>query len=1159
SLVNITKWGHYTRFWSVKTTVDRCKKSIHKHVKNWESVLQRPVLPIFENAVKIPTYLKLINNNNTDHMCSSSSLKLEMIDFSKVLDHCSFNRSFTYLQQHLYDTDSEKPLNSTLHFKRLPSLIKCLHKHVYAMLHKSPILQWTKQLRCGLQMWIDYVHELSKQTEQLNSTCPTSNQLAKFNKRKLNKSSSCKSKSNRHGNNTNDESECDVEEEMEMKKTRQWYQEFTSLQQRKRLALSDWLKVAALKRSSTTTDNSLLVITDSAETIESIDSDDFNEEVVAEIHPDDHLFKELSLPNLGLSYHRGHRQTQTGHMSRFLVQLHGDPWSYVNQFISRNDADVVNTDSDDYFMHCVCNRLSRLIALRASLPRVPGPIDGSDGNTVATILSEIGGPNNLFRLVGIMSDLLNQCSKEFKVCSEFTRLSKETNQLVYEYANSLNVLMMSDNKVIDSKQKIIQHYYPCYASDFDRMKRIRISTQNLDLIIREHMYQWNIFWIAFQKQINNEPFDVSKLSCLFGSEGWSWLTNNPDFLSTCIKNPKQLINLTESYLHSLISAFNNVLMCTEHLLGLSTFLWNDAINTGYEKLASSMIHLQDTLNTLLNAYKNNGATLFTSVFEHLQLQINGEWDRIHCELKVMSHNTIEDEVSTFHTSTNSINMNIVYKPDVKFEQLANRSIHLMLKSIEILYKCDRISDNSDDYNHFDQLTLLHHFSTVISKLMTSTLLQVNKHLTSLRSMLQQKRSSSNDNNSIELENIFQSRLLIIQCIYPLMDGLSKALSVRCIQFWNLLDVWFKLGEFAMQITSRIISEGFCRPANLARDHELEVNEGGSSTSSKSDDGQQTTGGESGGTSLTSNTNDATGAKDVSDELECQEQIEGLLNDRKHEENEANKKGNENDNNGIEMPDDDFQGQYDDPDLENCDVDNDNHQTDEENFDDKMGESANDGSNEELAKEMWASDNEENEVNDNKQKRDSDGNKRNDKTGGVQDDDESSSRHSGAEQGADNIQEQDKRDPKRKEDVGNSDQTDSCDSNDELMNKSPKRKKSKRSHDAPNNRTTVANESIMQDELDEFDQDNNEKESGETKPNDIETSDVDVDKHDQGVPEDIDTESIYNEEDITERDIEDMPTDLFDNQKNLNEDDDEEGFSMLLLFFFSISICFCIVE
>ncbi|CAH8610286.1 unnamed protein product [Schistosoma haematobium] len=1160
-LVNVTKWGHYSRFWSVKTTVDRCKKSIHKHVKNWESILQRPVRPIFENAIKIPTYLKS-NNDNNDHICSSSLLKLEMTDLLTILKHCSFEKSYRDLQQ-LYSSFSEQEdqqpkFNFTLHLKRLPSIIRCLHKHVYTMVHNSPIIQWTKHLRSGLQMWVDFVHELSRQTDRLNSTCPTSNQLAKFNKLKLNKTK-CKLISSKRNHPHNDDKVVeDEEEDEELKKTRQWYQEFTALQQRKRLALSDWLKVATLKHSSTVNNQSPDISDSTPKLTESIDSaelinDENDVEILSDNNDDDHLFEALNMPNLGLSYRRGQRQTQTGHMSRFLVQLHGDPWSYVNQFIGRN-LDAINTNSEDYFIHCVCNRLSRLIALRASLPCVPGPGDG-DVDTSVAILNEIGGPNNLSRLIGIMNDLLNQCCADFKVCCEFTGISKKINRLVMEYASSLNVSMMVSNDkqpVGDGNERIIQYctYYPL---DLDKLKRIRVSTQNLDQIIREHIYQWNVFWIVFQKQTINEPFNLSKLSCLFGSEGWTWLTKNPELLSTfTLENSKQLTEITESYMESLKLAFTNVLKCTTQLLGLNTFLWNKAVHEAYEKLSSSMRYLQETLNSLLNAYKTcNHVVLFSSVFESVQQQINVEWNKIHSELSIISYdginngNDLTNPHSTNITTDNNLsNINSsMYKSDVKFEQLINRLVHSMLKAIEILHDSDQINDNTD--NKFDQLSLLHHFSTMISKLFTSVLPQINKYLINIRSMLLQQPTLLKN----EYEMVSQSRIIIIQCIYPLMDGLSKALCIRCVQFWHLLDIWFKLGEFAMQITGRIITEGFCRPANLARDNQLTGDENGRSSSSSKADNEQSVdkGGESGGTSLTSNTNDAVNAKDVTNELECQEQIEGLLNDRKQQrdDNDLNKNRNDKDNNtnGIEMPDDDFDGQYDDPDLENCDLDNDDsEQLEQENFDDKMDET--DGHNDDdLAKEMWASDDEETEKDDdnNKQKRDSDENKENDKTGGVEDD---KSRHSGnkkAEQDSGNIQEhKSKQNPESTEDDDGENDEDPCDKLDELDNKSPKRKKPKRAHDTPGNRTTVANEDIMQDEMDnESDQptDNKSELTHAKSSDDHENSDVD--EHDQGLPVDIDADQMSNEEDMTERDVEDLPGDLFDNQMDLGADNDGE--------------------
>lgn len=151
-----------------------------------------------------------------------------------------------------------------------------------------------------------------------------------------------------------------------------------------------------------------------------------------------------------------------------------------------------SANSEDYFIHCVCNRLSRLIALRASLSCVPGPGDG-DVDTSVAILNEIGGPNNLSRLIGIMNDLLNQCCADFKVCCEFTGISKKINRLVMEYASSLNVSMMVSNDkqpVGDGNERIIQYctYYPL---DLDKLKRIRVS------VCFTHCFGLSIFHLFF--------------------------------------------------------------------------------------------------------------------------------------------------------------------------------------------------------------------------------------------------------------------------------------------------------------------------------------------------------------------------------------------------------------------------------------------------------------------------------------------------------------------------------------------------------------------------------------------------------------------------------------------------------------------------------------
>lgn len=67
----------------------------------------------------------------------------------------------------------------------------------------------------------------------------------------------------------------------------------------------------------------------------------------------------------------------------------------------------------------VCDRTSRLLALRTSLPRVPGQPDASP-EVVASIVTDLGGPDNLARLIGFADDLVNQTTTAFAACSELT-------------------------------------------------------------------------------------------------------------------------------------------------------------------------------------------------------------------------------------------------------------------------------------------------------------------------------------------------------------------------------------------------------------------------------------------------------------------------------------------------------------------------------------------------------------------------------------------------------------------------------------------------------------------------------------------------------------------------------------------------------------------
>ena len=101
----------------------------------------------------------------------------------------------------------------------------------------APIKQWTLSLHKGTQTWKDVVHQLSSSTQELESTCPPSHILTQL---KHNNRSQRRTKSSDQKSDTADDN---------LDSAREWYQQFTALQQRKRLALSQWFKVASANHS----------------------------------------------------------------------------------------------------------------------------------------------------------------------------------------------------------------------------------------------------------------------------------------------------------------------------------------------------------------------------------------------------------------------------------------------------------------------------------------------------------------------------------------------------------------------------------------------------------------------------------------------------------------------------------------------------------------------------------------------------------------------------------------------------------------------------------------------------------------------------------------------------------------------------------------------
>ena len=208
-------------------------------------------------------------------------------------------------------------------------------------------------------------------------------------------------------------------------------------------------------------------------------------------------------------------------------------------------------------------------------------------------------------------------------------------------------------------------------------------------------------------------------------------------------------------------------------------------------------------------------------------------------------------------------------------------------------------------------------------------------------------------------------ILYLQSLTPLLLSFLNGVGLRLRHLLSLLISWLCLGEYLAQVTFRLLNDGFCKPAALSKaaaETEACGNEGSSTGDTGIGNSNNEHGDDGGCTSLNTEGADATGAKDVSKELQSQEQIEGTIN-QNYSQNDQNKSPPDPNDEGIEMPDD-FEGILDDGDgreEENSEKDGNKGENDLQGIDEQMGEVGDDP--DELNQEMWASDDDDNEGDD----------------------------------------------------------------------------------------------------------------------------------------------------------------------------------------------------
>ncbi|KAF8562123.1 hypothetical protein P879_04155 [Paragonimus westermani] len=919
-IVHVTKWGDYAHFWSVKCNVDRCKKNIHKQVRNWEAALRRPVRPLFEAAIAIPRLESL-----------SSLAALDVRLPSTTLISTSENRwPFVDDLQWLCAEEAQRHSLPNL-LRRLPTLLTRFRRHLERLQTEAPVAKWTQCLLTGMRTWIQLVSELENSTRHLESTCPPAHRLRQLR--------ATETKSATRNPEPND-----------LDEVRKWHQQFTALQQQKRLVLAQWLKVASARsqpcgyalregnqfEASPELDESRLSTFEESLAEVEEEKDEDSAEMIS--------FDGGTLPQLGLSYRRGQRHTQTGFMTEFLVHIQGDPWMQVNSHVlqtvqegpgstAKSSAEKESDHNARHLVVTTCQRLARLIALRAGLPRTPGPPDATP-ETVSAIIGELGGPANLARLVGLADDLLNQCTTAMGVCSRVDSMARDFSQRTDACRASLYGIVANTNSVGKLERDDIQaHACIPFGSDKTVLHRIKASVHTVDQLVQDTVHLSSTFWKACSQHSLAYPSkQLTDLREVFGSEIWDSMIQT--HLPTSVNAFDPLCIRMEQYSTQLDTVAVDIRNSASSMLSSQTFLFTPCWVQWHSQFNTSVNTLLAVINEMMAECARSGFR-----FTALDQQLSCVSSRMRAELELLSCNL----ASARQTYTVELTPISFYGGDTQYEVLANNLIKSVLSTMETLYHADRqINVTEKDMNEKSQVELLNHYAQATYRACELILKRVSKYLSRLCSQLEQSDPS-----------IFPVRLRLLRSLFPLIDALMQSVQLRSAQFWQLLDSWARLAECILRITGRLLTDGFCRPAGL--DRSATGTDGCTPTDNQIG---QTQGADGGGTSLTAEGVDTTGAKDVSNELECQEQIEGLMDDSRQDSEQTNQdeKRRDGESEGIEMPDDNFQGEFEDPDLmQDEKVDESLDEAPGDELDDRMGGTG--GQSDGLSKEMWASEDE----------------------------------------------------------------------------------------------------------------------------------------------------------------------------------------------------------
>ncbi|VDK34052.1 unnamed protein product [Taenia asiatica] len=384
NFISVMKWGDYVSFWTMKENVDRCKRTIHKHIRNWEGILRQSVKPCFEASTK---------TSIDDPILDNALSVLEDVQMAKD-QGCGIFQLPSELQKWLLKMGDGRELPNNI--------------------VKAPCLSWVRQLRACLGDWMLRVRELSRSTQQLDLESPSQAALIAVLKEKEGDGQS--------GNDTY----AKMDEE-EVRKAKDWTSRYHALQQSKKLALNDWFRLSFGHRRLAAASPSQNL--ENGETFdEDVSDKEFDELPTAEIQGTDYQDDIC----LGLSYRRGLRKSLFAKTrGLLLLELGGNLWgSSMNpSAISMYQLDrLISSNSIHNLQRSASEILARLISLRSGLPQHPENPE---------VVDDLGGREGVERLLGSLDDILVNCADDFEplgnLYSIFQKLKSRVEEIQVSY------------------------------------------------------------------------------------------------------------------------------------------------------------------------------------------------------------------------------------------------------------------------------------------------------------------------------------------------------------------------------------------------------------------------------------------------------------------------------------------------------------------------------------------------------------------------------------------------------------------------------------------------------------------------------------------------------------------------------------------------------